>query len=56
MDLVESYDQVTHEYDLTETMNPEDNLNIFKFDNFYEKSEKEWDEIKFEILGEENII
>ncbi len=56
LDLVESYDQVTHEYDLTETMNPEDNLNIFKFDNFYEKSEKEWDEIKFEILGEENII
>lgn len=31
-------------------------LNIFKFDPFYEKTEAEWEEIKKEILGEENIL
>lgn len=29
---------------------------MFKFDPFYEKTEEEWDSIKLEILGEENII
>ena len=31
-------------------------LNFFRFDPCYEKSEFEWDAIKTEILGEENII
>ena len=34
----------------------EDRLNIFKLDPFYEKTEEEWNLIKLEILGEENII
>jgi pre-mRNA-splicing factor CWC22 len=31
-------------------------LNIFQLDPFFEKTEAEWDEIKKEILGEENMI
>jgi pre-mRNA-splicing factor CWC22 len=41
---------------MEEEMVGEDNLNIFKTDPFYEKTEKEWEEIKMEILGEENIV
>jgi pre-mRNA-splicing factor CWC22 len=31
-------------------------LNLFKIDPFFEKTEEEWNKIKYEILGEENII
>jgi len=31
-------------------------LNIYKFDPFYEKTEGEWEDIKMEILGEENVF
>jgi len=31
-------------------------LNIFKLDPFYDKTEEEWNEIKMEILGEDNIV
>lgn len=34
----------------------EEKLNIFLYDPFFEKTELEWDEIKKEILGEENIL
>ena len=44
LDLVEAEDQFIHDFDLTETINAEDSLNIFKFDPFYEKTEQEWDE------------
>lgn len=41
---------------LDDTFDGEDRLNIFKFDPFYEKTEGEWNAIKLEILGEENIL
>jgi len=41
---------------LLETIDSEDKLNIFNFDPFYEKTEEEWEAIKIEILGEENIL
>ncbi len=34
----------------------EEKLNIFRYDPFYEKTEEEWNAIKLEILGEENIL
>lgn len=57
LDLVEEDDVITHNINLDdEDLDPEDNLNIFKFDPFYEKTEEEWNEIKLEILGEENVL
>jgi pre-mRNA-splicing factor CWC22 len=34
----------------------DEKLNVFRVDACFEKSENEWDEIKREILGDENII
>lgn len=31
-------------------------LNVFKYDPFFKKTEEEWDQIKREILGEENVL
>lgn len=56
LDLVEEDDQITHNVDLVDEIDPEDSLNVFKNDPFYEKTELEWEEIKKEILGEENLI
>lgn len=35
LDLVEVEDQITHNFDVTETIDAEEMLNIFKFDPFY---------------------
>ena len=56
LDLVEEEDIITHNYDLLDKIDPEDKENIFKFDPQFDKTEKEWEEIKLEILGEENIL
>lgn len=56
LDLVEEDDQITHNIDMTDEIDPEDKLNIFQFDPFYDKTELEWEELKKEILGEENLI
>ena len=56
LDLVEEDDQITHNIDLTDVVDGEEKLNVFKYDQFFDKSESEWEEIKYEILGEENII
>lgn len=53
---MEADDQITHNFDLMDILDPEDMLNIFHLDPFFEKTEMEWDEIKKEILGEENMI
>ena len=39
-----------------EKMDGEEGINMFKFDPFFEKTEEEWNAIKLEILGEENIL
>ena len=41
---------------LDDEFDGEERLNVFKFDPFYEKTEEEWNAIKLEILGEENIL
>jgi pre-mRNA-splicing factor CWC22 len=56
LDLVEEDDQITHNIDLMDEMEGENALNVFRVDVAFEKSEAEWEEIKREILGEENII
>lgn len=53
---MEGEDQITHQLDLEEELKGEEALNMFKFDKNYEKTEAEWDTIKQEILGEENIL
>lgn len=56
LDLVEEEDLIIHNIELDEDLNAEDMLNIFKLDPFYDKTEEEWNEIKVEILGEDNIV
>lgn len=52
LDLVEIEDQTTHQFDLEEPIDGEERLNVFREDPNYEKTEKEWEEIKRDILGE----
>jgi pre-mRNA-splicing factor CWC22 len=56
LDLVEDEDKILHHPELDEELLGEDFLNIFIYDPHYEKTEEEWQEIKYEILGEDNII
>lgn len=56
LDLVEQEDQICHDLNLDDTFNGDERLNIFQFDPLYEKTEEEWQAIKLEILGEENIL
>ncbi|CAK7891219.1 pre-mRNA-splicing factor Cwc22p [[Candida] anglica] len=53
-DLVEAEDQITHNilFD-EEDLKSQDRLNVFKFDEDYEKLEQEYKELKDEILGNE---
>lgn len=41
---------------MTDPVDGEEKLNIFQYDPNYEKSEQEWEELRHEILGLENII
>jgi hypothetical protein len=41
--------------DIEEEILGEENLNLFKQDPRYLETEEEWEQIKMEILGEENI-
>ena len=56
LDLVEAEDQIQHNFDLMEELTGDESLNIFQYDPHFEKTELEWEEIKKEILGEENIL
>lgn len=44
---------MTHEVSLDDKLNTDQNSDFFKVDPDFEKNEKEWDEIKGEILGME---
>lgn len=47
-------DRITHEIDLNRNSLKEQNeLNYFKYNPKFEAEEKEWDEFKTEILGED---
>lgn len=54
LDLVEEEDQITHNISLDdEDLDPEDMLNIFKFDPEYTENEEKYNAIKAEILGDD---
>ena len=52
LDLVEEEDQITHQVSLTEDIDVQDGLNIFKMDPDYEENEQQYSKLKAEILGE----
>ncbi|GMH00071.1 hypothetical protein Nepgr_001910 [Nepenthes gracilis] len=55
LDLVESEDQLTHEYSLLDDeIDPETSLDIFKLDPNFLENEKRYEELKKSILGEES--
>jgi len=54
LDLVEREDQITFELTLDEEdLNKEEILDVFRYDDEFEKNEEIWTKIKKEILGEE---
>ncbi|CEF67167.1 Pre-mRNA-splicing factor CWC22 homolog [Strongyloides ratti] len=54
LDLIEEEDQITHNISLTEVLDPENKLNYFMLDPNFEENEKQYDEIKREILGDDD--
>lgn len=54
LDLIEDSDKISHEIELDTKLETQDEFNFFRFDNEFEKNEREWEEIKKEILGDEN--
>merc|ERR1711920_697810 len=58
LDLIIEEDQITHEVSLDEDIDPEIGLDVFIYDNRYDKKESEYNNFKKEILGsaEENLI
>ncbi|WMV40534.1 hypothetical protein MTR67_033919 [Solanum verrucosum] len=54
LDLVEQEDQLTHEVSLSETIDPEITLDIFKPDPNFLENERKYEELKKAILGEES--
>ena len=52
LDLVPDEEKITHEVSLDDKLEAHDTLDIFNFEENYEKNEEEWLEIKAEILGE----
>lgn len=53
LDLVENEDKITHDVTLEDELDAQNDCNQFAFDPNYDQTETEWDEIKKEILGEE---
>ncbi|SPQ97391.1 unnamed protein product (mitochondrion) [Plasmodiophora brassicae] len=55
LDLVESADQISHELILNDDHDPERSLDIFHFDPEYTQTEAQYDLIKAEIIGDEEL-
>jgi len=54
LDLVETEDQITHEISLSETnLDKEEHLDVFHFNDDFEKNEQLWGKIRNEILDED---
>ena len=56
LDLVEEDERITHEITLDdeeEKPDPKMHLDVFKFDNDFEQHEREWEEMRNEIIGDE---
>ncbi|XP_060191123.1 uncharacterized protein LOC132620462 [Lycium barbarum] len=54
LDLVEQEDQLTHEVSLSETIDPEISLDIFKPDLNFLENERKYEELRKAILGDES--
>ncbi|KAJ8541033.1 hypothetical protein K7X08_001849 [Anisodus acutangulus] len=54
LDLVEQEDQLTHEVSLSETIDPEISLDIFKPDPNFLENERKYEELKKALLGDES--
>ncbi|XP_055833678.1 uncharacterized protein LOC129902462 [Solanum dulcamara] len=54
LDLVEQEDQLTHEVSLSDTIDPEIALDIFKVDPNFIENERKYEELKKAILGDES--
>ena len=52
LDLVEAEDQIPHEVSLNDSHDPQSSLDVFHYDPEWELHEKQYDEIRTEILGE----
>ncbi|PAV62982.1 hypothetical protein WR25_03874 [Diploscapter pachys] len=52
LDLIEEEDQITHTIGLEDAVDPENQLNVFKFDPEFEKNEQLYEEIRKEIIGD----
>lgn len=53
LDLVEADDQITHELELEEQINTDNQLDYFHFDEEFEQNEERYAQIKRAILGEQ---
>ena len=54
LDLVEEEDQITHQLSLDETYDVRQNLDFFKFREDFVEMQQQYEEIKLEILGEDD--
>ncbi|KAH9279298.1 Pre-mRNA-splicing factor CWC22 -like protein [Echinococcus granulosus] len=54
LDLIEEDDQITHTLSLLDQVDPEDGLNIYRFDPDYEANEKKYAVIRASFLGDNN--
>ncbi|VDO92759.1 unnamed protein product [Soboliphyme baturini] len=54
LDLVEEDDKITHTLMLEDAQDPQNILNVFRFDPDFEKNEEMYEEIKKEILGDDD--
>ncbi|KAI1374528.1 MIF4G-domain-containing protein [Hypoxylon crocopeplum] len=52
LDLIEEEDQITHRVELSDTVDVQEGLNIFKFDPEWEENEAAYKGLRAEILGE----
>ncbi|KAI2630813.1 MIF4G-domain-containing protein [Hypoxylon sp. NC1633] len=52
LDLIEEEDQITHQLQLSDNVDVQDGLNIFKFDAEWEENEAAYKRLRAEILGE----
>jgi pre-mRNA-splicing factor CWC22 len=51
LDIIEEEDQITHQLELDDEVNTQDNLNVFKYDPEWEENEKAYARLRDEILG-----
>lgn len=54
LDLIDEDDQITHTISLLDPVDPEDNLNIFRFDPEFQANEEKYNAIRASFLGDDD--